>query len=66
MNFEFICKISVEFSKMGVTFAYELGLKSYLYEKSSTRKVTYEFNGCYVAFGSSNKTMYFLSTNLVL
>ena len=30
--------------KMGITFAYELGLKSFLYEKSSTRKVTYELN----------------------
>ena len=39
MNFDFICKISLEFSKMGITFAYELGLKSFLYEKSSTRKV---------------------------
>ena len=29
--------------KMGKTFAYELGLKSFLYEKSSTRKVTSEF-----------------------
>ena len=28
--------------KMGITFAYELGLKSFLYEKSSTRKVTSE------------------------
>ena len=28
--------------KMGITFAYELGLKSFLYEKSSTRKVTFE------------------------
>ena len=28
---------------MGITFAYELGLKSFLYEKSSTRKVTSEF-----------------------
>jgi hypothetical protein len=44
MNFDFICKISLEFSKMGITFAYELGLKSFLYEKSSTRKVTSEFN----------------------
>ena len=33
-----------EFSKMGITFAYELRLKSFLYEKSSTRKVTSEFN----------------------
>ena len=31
--------------KMGITFAYELGLKSFLYEKSSTQKVTSEFNG---------------------
>ena len=30
--------------KMGITFAYELGLKSFLYEKSSTQKVTYELN----------------------
>ena len=30
--------------KMGITSAYELGLKSFLYEKSSTRKVTFEFN----------------------
>ena len=30
--------------KMGITFAYELGLKSFLYVKSSTRKVTSEFN----------------------
>ena len=29
---------------MGITFAYELGLKSFIYEKSSTRKVTYEVN----------------------
>ena len=29
---------------MGITFAYELGLKSYLYEKSSTWKVTSVFN----------------------
>ena len=29
---------------MGITFAYKLGLKSFLYEKSSTRKVTSEFN----------------------
>ena len=31
--------------KMGITFAYKLGWKSFLYEKSSTRKVTSEFNG---------------------
>ena len=29
---------------MGITFAYELGLKSFLYEISSTRKVTSKFN----------------------
>ena len=28
---------------MGITFAYELGLKSFIYEKASTRKVTSEF-----------------------
>ena len=30
---------------MGITFAYELGLKSFLYKKSSTRKITSELNG---------------------
>ena len=44
VNFDFICKISLKFVKMSITFAYELGLKSFLYEKSSTRKVTSEFN----------------------
>ena len=44
MNLDFICKISVEICKMGITFAYELGLKSFIYEKSSTPKVTSEFN----------------------
>ena len=29
---------------MGITFAYEFGLKSFIYEKSSTRKVTSKFN----------------------
>ena len=29
---------------MGITSAYEFGLKSFLYEKSSTRKVASEFN----------------------
>ena len=29
---------------MGIPFAYELGLKSFLYEKSFTRKVTYDLN----------------------
>src|SRR4051812_3879977 len=40
MNFDFICKISLEFSKTGITFAYELRLKSFYMKKSSTRKVT--------------------------
>ena len=30
--------------KMGITFAYELGWKSFLYEKSSPRKVISKFN----------------------
>jgi hypothetical protein len=29
---------------MAITFAYEVGLKSFLYEKVSERKVTSEFN----------------------
>ena len=45
MNFDFICKISLKICKMGITFAYELGWKSFLYEKSSTRKVTSKLNG---------------------
>ena len=45
INFDFICKISLEICKMGITFAYELGLKSFIYEKSSTRKVTFDLNG---------------------
>ena len=36
-NLSRICKI-------GITFAYELRWKSFLYEKSSTRKVTSKFN----------------------
>ena len=31
--------------KMGITFAYEVGLKSFIYEKSSPRKVTPEIHG---------------------
>jgi hypothetical protein len=30
--------------KTAITFAYEVGLKSFLYEKVSTRKVTSKFN----------------------
>jgi hypothetical protein len=30
-------------SKTAITFAYNVGLKSFLYEKVSERKVTYEF-----------------------
>jgi hypothetical protein len=30
--------------KTGITFAYEFGLKSFLYEKLSERKVTSKFN----------------------
>jgi hypothetical protein len=32
------------FGKTAITFAYEVGLKSFLYEKVSTRKVTSKFN----------------------
>ena len=44
MIFHLFCKKKSCHGKMAVTFAYELGLKSFLYEKSSTRKVTSEFN----------------------
>ena len=30
--------------KMAVTFAYDLGWKSFLYEKDTPRKVTFDFN----------------------
>ena len=38
---------------MGITFAYELGLKSFIYEKSSTRKVTSETEARTDAFSVS-------------
>ena len=41
LYFQYLSRIS----KMGITFTYELGLKSFLYEKSSTRKIISEFNG---------------------
>ena len=44
-KFRLYLQISLEICKMGITFAYELGLKSFIYEKSSTRKVTSEFKG---------------------
>jgi hypothetical protein len=44
MNFDVFCKKTLCLGKMGITFAYEVGLKSFLYEKVSERKVTSEFN----------------------
>jgi hypothetical protein len=40
----FSTKKTLCLSKTAITFAYEVGLKSFLYEKVSTRKVTSEFN----------------------
>jgi hypothetical protein len=39
----FFLKKTLCLAKMAITFAYEVGLKSFLYEKVSTRKVTSEF-----------------------
>jgi hypothetical protein len=44
MNFDVYFKKTLCLGKLGTTFAYELGLKSFLYEKVSERKVTSEFN----------------------
>jgi hypothetical protein len=43
MNFDVFFKKSLCLGKTAITFAYEVGLKSFLYEKVSTRKVTSEF-----------------------
>jgi hypothetical protein len=44
MNFDIFYKKTLCLGKTAITFAYEVGLKSFLYEKVSTRKVTSEFN----------------------
>jgi hypothetical protein len=44
MNFDVFFKKTLCLGKMGITFAYEVGLKSFLYEKVSEQKVTSEFN----------------------
>jgi hypothetical protein len=40
----FLQKKTLCLGKMAIPFAYEVGLKSFLYEKVSERKVTSEFN----------------------
>jgi hypothetical protein len=44
MNFDVFFKKTLYLGKTAITFAYEVGLKSFLYEKVSERKVTSEFN----------------------
>jgi hypothetical protein len=44
MNFDIFYKKTLCLGKTAITFAYEVGLKSFLYEKVSTRKVTSNFN----------------------
>jgi hypothetical protein len=44
MNFDIFYKKTLCLGKTAITFAYEVGLQSFLYEKVSTRKVTSEFN----------------------
>jgi hypothetical protein len=39
MNFDIFCKITVCSDKTDVTFAYDIGSKSFLYEKACTRNV---------------------------
>jgi hypothetical protein len=39
MNFDVFFKKTLCLAKMATTFAYEVGLKSFLYEKVSERKV---------------------------
>jgi hypothetical protein len=43
MNFDVFYKKTLCLGKTAITFAYEDGLKSFLYEKVSTRKVTSKF-----------------------
>jgi hypothetical protein len=44
MNFDIFYKKTLCLGNTAITSAYEVGLKSFLYEKVSTRKVTSEFN----------------------
>jgi hypothetical protein len=44
MNFDVFIKKSLCLGKTAITFAYEVGLKSFFNEKVSERKVTSEFN----------------------
>jgi hypothetical protein len=44
LNFDIFCKKTLCHSKTALTFAYNIGLKSFLYEKVSKQKVTSEFN----------------------
>jgi hypothetical protein len=44
MNFDVFYKKNLCLVKTVITFAYEVGLKSFLYEKVSERKVTSKFN----------------------
>ena len=48
MNFDIICKKTGCLGKMAITFAYDVGSKSFLYEKASTRKVTSEFDSLWL------------------
>jgi hypothetical protein len=44
MNFDIFYKKTLCLGKTAITFAYEVVLKRFLFEKVSTRKVTSEFN----------------------
>jgi hypothetical protein len=44
LNFDIFCKKTLCHSKTTITFAYDVGLKSFLYEKVSEQNFTSEFN----------------------
>jgi hypothetical protein len=55
MNFDVFYKKTLCLDKTVITFAYEVRLKSFLYEKVSTQKVTFEFNEFYKLYVSTQK-----------
>jgi hypothetical protein len=62
MNFEVFYEKTLCLVKTAITFAYEVGLKSFLYEKVSERKVTSKFkreNRLFCTFIFSNFYFYF-------
>jgi hypothetical protein len=48
MNFDVFFKKTLCLGKTAITFAHEVGLKSFLYEKISIQKFTSKFNGLWL------------------